>query len=92
MKPKSIKLSNYFEIRKPTYCYLKLIPDSSIRNYNLSAIAKSMALMYRNIFQMIKKENKKIIFEANFKLSYMVDITKNGTILRECLFGSIYTG
>lgn len=76
MKAKSIKLSDYFEIRKPTYQYLKLIPDSSIRNYNSSAIANAMALMYKDIFHIIKRENKKIVYETNFKLSYMIDITK----------------
>lgn len=76
MKIKSIKLSDYFEIRKPTYRYLKLIPDSSIRNYNSSAIANAMALMYKDIFHIIKRENKKIVYETNFKLSYMIDITK----------------
>lgn len=73
---KSIKLSDYFQIKKPTYTYLKLIPDSSIRNYNSSAIAKSIALMYKSIFQHIKKENKKLIVEGNFKVSYFVDINK----------------
>lgn len=73
---KTLKLSDYYEIRKPTYIYLKIVPDSSIRNYNSSAIAKSMALLYRNVFQLIKKENKKIIIETNFKLSYFIDITK----------------
>lgn len=74
---KSLKLSDYYEIRKPTYTYLKLTPDSSIRNYNSSQIAKSMALLYRNIFQMVKRENKKIIVETNFKLSYFINITKS---------------
>lgn len=73
---KTLKLSDYYEIRRPTYVYLKIVPDSSIRNYNSSSIAKSMALLYRNVFQMVKRENKKIFIETNFKLSYFIDITK----------------
>lgn len=76
MKIKSLKLSDYFEIKKPTYTYFKLTPDSSIRNYNSSAIAKSISLMYKNIFQHIKNENKRKIFETNFKVSYFINITK----------------
>lgn len=74
---KTLKLSDYYEIRRPTYVYLKIVPDSSIRNYNSSSIAKSMALLYRNVFQMVKRENKKIIVETNFKLSYLINITKS---------------
>lgn len=73
---KSMKLSQYFQILKPTYVYLKLIPDTSIRNYNSSNIAKAVSHMYKNIFQCIKREEKKLVFETQVKCSYLIDIRK----------------
>lgn len=74
---KSIKLSDYFEIKNPSYVYLKLIPDSSIRNYNTSSIAKSIALMYKTLFNRIVRENKKLIVETNINIEYITHISKN---------------
>ncbi|KEI18234.1 hypothetical protein [Clostridium haemolyticum] len=78
-KKVSIKISNYFEIIKPKYIYLKLIPHSSIRNYDSSNIAKSIQSMYKTINQRIKKVEKKYFIETQVKCSYFIDITKDNT-------------
>ncbi len=48
-KIKSMTLKDYFQIQKPTYKILKLTPDTSIRNYNSSNIAKAIQYMYKSI-------------------------------------------
>ena len=50
---KTLKLSQYFEIKKPVYTALKIIPHTSIRNYNSDSIAKMVSNMYRNIVKSI---------------------------------------
>lgn len=74
---KSIKLSDYFEIKRPTYTYIKILPHASIRNYNSSNIIKSIALTYKSLDKRIRRENKKIFLETNFKISYVIDICKD---------------
>lgn len=77
MKDKSIKLSNYFKLIKPTYVYLQITPHKSIRNYNSSNIAKAIAHTYRAINRRIYKQQKKLFFETNYKISYVIDIKNN---------------
>ena len=74
---KSIKLSDYFEFVNPEYIYLRIIPHKSIRNYNSSNIAKAIANTYRGINKRIRREQKKLFFETNFKISYVIDIEYN---------------
>lgn len=74
---KSMKLSQYFQVIKPKYTYLKLTPDTSIRNYNSTNIAKAISHMYKGITQRIKREEKRFIYETPIKCSYMIDIYKN---------------
>lgn len=78
-RERSMKLSKYFELIKPEYAYIKVIPDKSIRNYNSTNIAKAIANTYKTIDRRIHKEKKKIFFETNFKISYVLDITKEDT-------------
>jgi len=74
---KSLKLSNYFELIKPNYKYIKITSQKSIRNYNSDNISKFIALTYRSIDRRIKKVQKKIFFETSFKISYIIDIKNN---------------
>lgn len=71
---KSMKLSNYFELVKPTYKYIKIISHKAIRNYNSDNLAKFIALSYKSLDRRIRREQKKIFFETNFKISYVIDI------------------
>jgi hypothetical protein len=58
---KRIKLSDYINVVKPSYVYLRLTPNNSIRNQSTHKIAKSIASIYRNLMQNIRKENAKVI-------------------------------
>lgn len=69
-----MKLKDYFQVVKPRYVYLKITPDTSIRNYNSSKIAKSIAHTYKSISKRIKFENKKLIVESPAKCSFFIDI------------------
>lgn len=71
---KTMKLSNYFELVKPEYTYIKITPDKSIRNHNSSNIAKAIAHTYKSIDRRIIREKKKIFFETDFKIAYIIDI------------------
>ncbi|WP_236883979.1 hypothetical protein [Clostridium botulinum] len=76
-KIKSMTLKDYFQIQKPTYKILKLTPDTSIRNYNSSNIAKAIQYMYKSITQRIHRKEKKFFIETQVKCSYMIDIQKD---------------
>lgn len=73
---KSMKLSDYFTVVNPKYIILKVTPDTSIRNYNSSNIAKAIQYMYKNITQRIHREEKKFIVETPVKCSFFIDVRK----------------
>lgn len=73
---KSMPLSKYYEVINPTYECLKIIPHSSTRNYNSSALAKMVANMYVSIKQSIKWHERKFVVKTPLKCSYMIDIQK----------------
>lgn len=73
----SMTLETYFKVIKPTYIYLRLIPDSSIRNYSSSNIAKMVANMYVSISRRIYKREKTYCFKTPVRCSYFIDIRKN---------------
>lgn len=74
---KSLKLSNYFELVKPNYKYISVCPHRSIRNYNSDNISKCIALTYKSLDKRLRREQKKIFFECNFKISFLIDIQNN---------------
>ena len=74
---RTLKLSDYMEIRKPTYVYIRILPHKSTRNYNSNSIAKAIAGTYKAINKRIKRERFKYIIETNFKISYIIDIQNN---------------
>jgi len=78
---KSMKISQYLQIVKPKYIYLKLTPDTSIRNYNSTNIAQSISKMYKGIFQQIRKREHwytpHFVADAAVKCSYFIDIYKD---------------
>ncbi|WP_039222538.1 hypothetical protein [Clostridium novyi] len=74
---KTIKLSQYFKIIHPTYIILKLIPDTSIRNYNSSNIANTINSLYKDMKNRIRKDKKTWNIEAPLKCSFYIDIMKN---------------
>jgi hypothetical protein len=74
---KAMKLSQYFEIINPEYVYLRLIPLKSIRNYNSDKIINAVASLYKNLFQRIYINNKKLFFNTKIKVVYYIYITKS---------------
>ncbi|BFK81512.1 hypothetical protein I3900191A7_16570 [Clostridium baratii] len=70
----ALKLSDYFELRRPTYRYIKITPHKSIRNYTTQALSKSISATYRSINKRIYKEKKKLIIETEFSIKYVIDI------------------
>lgn len=74
---KTLKFSDYIEIRRPSYTYIKITSHKSIRNFNSTQIAKMIALSYKTLNKKIYKEQKKFIIECNFKISYVIDIVEN---------------
>lgn len=87
---KRIKLSDYINVIKPSYVFLRLTPNNSIRNQSTHKIANSIASLYRNVAQNIRKEDVKVIkalgrefmfgtkysVNMNAKVSYYVYIEK----------------
>ena len=76
MKIKSIKISDYFEIRNPSYEILKLTPTKSNRNTQTDKIAELVNKMYRKTDKLIYKENKKLIVEPQYKFMFYIYIEK----------------
>lgn len=76
-KMQRLTLEKYFELVKPKYTFLKITPHKSIRNYNSVNIAKAITHTWRGINNRIRREQKKLFFETNFKISYIVDIEEN---------------
>ncbi|MCC5425823.1 type IV secretory system conjugative DNA transfer family protein [Clostridium botulinum] len=76
-KVRSIKMTDYFKIIKPTYTYLKITPDTSIRNYNSATIAKTIQTLHRTVTNRIHKEAKAWTYECPAKVSFYIYIEKN---------------
>lgn len=74
---KKMTLTQFFQVNKPVYTFLKVIPDTSIRNYNSTNIAKAIAHMYKTIDKRIRFEEKHFVIETPIKCSFLIDIRKN---------------
>ncbi|MGL5718052.1 MAG: type IV secretion system DNA-binding domain-containing protein [Paraclostridium sp.] len=76
-KQYSIPMSKYFEIMKPQYVYLKLIPSSGIRNYNSAQLAALSNDICRGLVKRIRIEEKKLFYEAQTSVKYIIYQNKN---------------
>ena len=56
-----IKVSDYIQFVKPTYIYLKLIPNNGIRNNSTDGIAKAIASLYTTVWEQIEIEERKLV-------------------------------
>jgi replicative DNA helicase len=76
-----LTIKEYFQIVKPKYSILQIVPDTSNRNYDTEHIAKTISNMYRMPYQRINREIKKKGFKITYQLpqksSFMIDITKD---------------
>ena len=70
-------MSDYFKIIKPTYVYLKITPDTSIRNYNSATIAKTIQDLHKTLINRIHRDCKIWTFECPAKVSFYIYIEKN---------------
>lgn len=61
MRNMSMKFSEVVKIEKPKYKYLKLIPNNSVRNQSTYKISRTIASLYKNLFQRVKADEKKLI-------------------------------
>ena len=78
-KVKSMKLSDYIEVRKAEYTHIQVIPSKSCKNTNTDKILVLANTMYRKLDKLVRVENKKLIIESKLKLSYYIHITKQST-------------
>jgi energy-coupling factor transporter ATP-binding protein EcfA2 len=76
---KSIKLSDYIQIIRPEYVFLKLKPNNSIRNNGTHKVARAISGLYRNVFESIKREEEKLVklFGKEFILPTKISIHPN---------------
>lgn len=77
MKYKSISISNYFELVKPQYVFFKLTPHSSCRNNSSDKLAQLVNKLYIDLTKIIYKEDKKLFFRSNTKVSYYIYLEKH---------------
>lgn len=71
------RITDIIEYRKSRYIFLKLIPSSSIRNYNSDKILTLIASLYRSIDNRVRAIDKKICIEGNAKVAYYIYMEKN---------------
>lgn len=76
-RAKSMPMSKFIQIVRPTYETLQIIPHSSTRNYNSSDIAKMVASMYKKITNSIRFAERKLMIETSVKCSYVIDMYKD---------------
>ncbi|MDF2502565.1 hypothetical protein [Clostridium sp.] len=76
-----MSIKEYFEIVRPIYSVLQIIPDTSNRNYDTELIAKIVSNMYKLPYQKFNKIEKekgfKFIYELSEKMSFIINITKD---------------
>ena len=72
----SIKISDYFQINKPEYTYLKLIPSTSVKNNKACDIAEIINGIYVNINERFKRKNKGFSYDLPSKVMFIIDINK----------------
>ena len=75
-KPKSMKLSDYYEYRKCEYSIIQLIPTKSNRNNNTEQIASLINKMFKQSSKYINQASKKLIITQKPKVSFYIHIQK----------------
>ena len=76
-KEKSIPIDKYVALKYPKYVYMHIIPHKSIRNNSTDNITKAIAQTYKSLNRRVMIEQKKLFFETNFKIGYVIDIGKH---------------
>ena len=74
---KSMKFSDCISIQKNEYSIVQLIPVRANRNTSTEQLAVMVNKMYKQVNQLVKIENKKLIIQQQFKLTFYINITKD---------------
>ena len=74
---KSMKFSDCISIQKNEYSIVQLIPIRANRNNSTEQLAAMVNKMYKQVNQLVKIENKKLIIQQQFKLTFYINITKD---------------
>ena len=74
---KSMKFSDCISIQKNEYSIVQLIPVRANRNNSTEQLAVMVNKMYKQVNQLVKIENKKLIIQQQFKLTFYINITKD---------------
>lgn len=78
-KNKTMKISDYIEVRKAEYTHIQVIPSKSCKNTNTDKILVLANTMYKKLDKLVRIENNKLIITSKLKLSYYIHITKRCT-------------
>lgn len=76
-KERSISYKDFLQITRPTYVYLKIIPDKTARNSNSDLLGQMVTHMYRTINERCKLAERHFNIEMPVKCAYFVEIEKN---------------
>lgn len=94
-KVKSMKFSDYIEVKKEEYTHIQVIPSKSCKNTSTDKILVLANTMYRKLDKLVKIENKKLVIQSKLKLSYYIHITKDSTefyfIVPSCFYNQVKT-
>lgn len=71
-----MKVSDYFEIIKPDYQYIKLVPSSAIKDYDSSSLVIIANQIYKKLMHRITINEKKLFYEVRSSVKYLICITK----------------
>lgn len=70
------------EVVKPDYVYLKLKPNNAIKNNNTHLIARTVANMYKSVWQSIIREEEKVfsVFNRDFGIGTKWTLKRQGKV------------
>lgn len=77
MKHQSISISKYFELAKPQYIFFKLTPHTNCRNNSSDKLAQLVNKIYIDFTKRVYKEEKKLFFKTDTKVSYYIYLEKH---------------
>ena len=76
MKRKDIMMK-YSDIINPEYCFMKLIPSSSISNYDSAELSLLVNELFKKLIDRIHFIEKRFFMEAKTSIRYMIDISQS---------------
>lgn len=70
------------EVIKPDYVFIKLIPNNSLKNTQTHLIARTIANMYKSLWQTVIREDEKVVnlFKRQFSIGTKWSLKRQGKI------------